>query len=69
MNLEKLAYLILAFAAAAWALAAIVEVDWVNPAGALIALTVFGFGLLLFKAIRDRLVNAEDDHYDRSVER
>lgn len=69
MNLEKIAYLLLAIAAAAWALVAIFEIEWGSQEGVLVFITALGFCLLLYKAIRDRLANAEDDHYDQTVER
>ncbi|MCB0215910.1 MAG: hypothetical protein H6648_07520 [Caldilineae bacterium] len=69
MNLEKLAYLILAVAAAAWALVAVFEIEWSSQEGLLVFLTALGFCLLLYKALRERLANAEDDHYDQTVDR
>ena len=69
MSLEKLAYIILAVAAAAWTAVAIFEIQWATWEGILTFLTALGLSMLLFKAIRDRLGNSEDDHYNRTVER
>ena len=37
--------------------------------GVIPVIAALGFCLLLYKALRERLANAEDDHYDQTVDR
>ncbi len=69
MNLERAAYWILALTGLAWVVMAWMETDFGTPEAVLGWVTVGGFALLFIKALRDRMGNAEDDHYDRTVER
>ena len=68
MNLERIAYVLLALSGAAMIVMTIQEAE-ASPAEAIVAGGfAIGLGLLFVKALRDRLRNAEDDHYDKTVD-
>jgi hypothetical protein len=69
MNLERAAYWILGLTGLAWVVMAVMETDFGTPEAVLGWVSVGGFALLFLKALRDRMGSAEDDHYDRTVER
>lgn len=65
--MEKTAYIILSVAAIIWVLFIFIGLVKLFPAGFLGLLVLIAIGLLLFKAIKDRLKNKEDDYYSKNV--
>ena len=69
MNLERMAYVFFIIAGIGWLGAMIYGAIAAMPWGLFGLAAIAGSGILLIKAIRDRLANSEDDHYARTVER
>lgn len=68
MPLERLALIFVAVIACIWATVMLLGMVAALPWG-LPGLIAFGaFGYLLWRVLRDRLSNAEDDYYEKNVE-
>jgi putative Mn2+ efflux pump MntP len=67
--LEKIGYLCLAIVAVAWLTAMLVGIVVASPASWLGLVALVGIGVLFVKVLKERLRNAEDDHYDEHVEK
>ena len=66
--MEKLAYVILLALAALWLVAVIAGMVAAFPYGLLGLLALLAIGLLFTKVLRERLTNADDDHYSKNVD-
>ena len=66
---EKVGYLCLGVVALAYLVAMFVGVIAAFPFGLLILVGLLGVGILLVKVVKERLSNAEDDYYDKNVEK
>jgi len=67
--MEKLAYAILLFVVGIYLLALIGGMIALFPYGLLGLLVVIAVGLLFAKVLRERLASAEDDYYDKTVDK
>ncbi len=67
--MEKLGYIILAFAALAWLVVMVLDMLPVYPEGTIGLIILFGVGILFAKVFRDRVVAAKTDKYSRDVKR
>jgi len=67
--MEKIGYTLLSVAAVCWLVVMVKGLVAVFPVGIIGLLTLAGIGLLLAKAVKDRVRNREDDHYSKTVER
>ena len=68
MPLDKLVLILVIAGAALWALVLLGGIITTLPWG-LPALILFLFGgYIVYRVVRDRLSNAEDDYYDKNVE-
>lgn len=67
--MEKTAYAILALVAAAWLVVVVMGLVAALPYGLLGLLGLASIGLLLVRALKDRLSNEEDDYYQKNVEK
>lgn len=67
--MEKIGYTLLSVAAVCWLVVMVKGLVAVFPVGIIGLLTLAGIGLLLAKAVKDRVRNLEDDHYSKTVER
>ena len=69
MKLDTMALSVIVLGAAAWALLMLVGMLALFPVG-LIGLAIYGVaGFFLYRVMRERLANREDDYYDRNVDR
>lgn len=69
MSLSKIALILVCCLAGAWALGVLVGMVAAFPFG-LPVLAVFGVvGYLLYRVVRERLDNAEDDYYEKTVDK
>lgn len=66
---EKIGYTCLAIVAACYLLAILVGVIAAFPLGLLGLVALVGIGALLIKVLKERLGSAEDDYYDKNVEK
>jgi hypothetical protein len=66
---EKIGYTCLAIVAACYLLAILVDVIAAFPLGLLGLVALVGIGALLIKVLKERLGSAEDDYYDKNVEK
>jgi hypothetical protein len=67
--MEIAGYVILAIAAIGWLVIMITRMVEVFPEGVVGLIAILGLGILLIKALRDRLQNKEDDHYSKTVDK
>jgi len=65
--MEKLGYAFIGFVAVVWIVGMIAGMIIIMPYGLIGLLFIIGIGLLLVKAIKDRLANEEDDYYSKNV--
>jgi hypothetical protein len=68
-NLEKFGYVCLGIVAACYFAAMLVGMVAVFPFGIIGLIAILGVGALLMKVIRERRMNAEDDHYSKTVDK
>ncbi len=68
MKLDTIALIASIIAATIW-LSVILIGTLSTPAGYPIAIIIVGFLIILFKVINDRRHNAEDDYYEKNVEK
>ncbi len=66
--MERIAYAILLGAGIVWLGVIVFGFVSVFPFGIVGLVLLFGLGLLLAKALRDRLQNKEDDYYSKHVD-
>lgn len=67
--MEKTAYAILLLLAGLWLTAMVAGMIAAFPFGLLGLVGLLALGLLFIKVLRERLANAEDDHYEKNVDR
>ncbi|HET6474404.1 MAG TPA: hypothetical protein VFG38_21380 [Pseudomonadales bacterium] len=67
-NLEKIAYVLLGLVCTLYVGVMLVGMIAAFPWGIVGLIAVAGIGLLLIKAIRERVANAEDDYYSKNVD-
>jgi len=67
-NLEKIAYVLLGLVCTLYVGVMLVGMIAALPWGIVGLIAVAGIGLLLIKAIRERVANAEDDYYSKNVD-
>lgn len=67
--MEKIGYILLAIVAVIWLIAMLVGMIAAFPVGIVGLVAICGIGFLFAKVIRDRLVNKEDDHYSKTVQK
>ena len=66
MKLDTMALSVIVLGAGAWALLILVGMLALFPVG----LAFYGVaGFFLYRVVRERLANREDDYYDRNVDR
>ena len=68
-NFEKFGYLCLAIVALCYVAAMFVGMVAAFPLGIIGLIGILGVGALLIKVIRERRMNAEDDHYSKTVDK
>lgn len=69
MKLDTMALAVIVLGATAWGLVILFGLISLFPAG-LIGLAVYGIaGFFLYRVVRERLANREDDYYERNVDR
>jgi len=66
---EKIGYTCLAIVAGCYLLAILVGVIAAFPLGLLGLVALVGIGALVIKVLKERLGSAEDDYYDKNVEK
>ena len=66
---EKIGYTCLAIVAGCYLLAILVGVIAAFPLGLLGLVALVGIGALVVKVLKERLGSAEDDYYDKNVEK
>ena len=66
---EKIGYLCLGLVAVCYLVAMFVGMIATFPFGLIGLIAIVGIGALLIKVIRERLANAEDDHYSKTVDK
>jgi hypothetical protein len=66
---EKVGYLCLGIVAVCYLIAMFVGMIAAFPLGLIGLIALVGIGALLLKVIRERLANAEDDHYTETVDK
>ncbi len=66
---EKVGYTCLALIALLYGLAMLAGIVSVFPFGVLGLIAVIGVGALFIKVLKERLGNAEDDHYSKTVDK
>jgi F0F1-type ATP synthase assembly protein I len=66
---EKVGYLCLGIVAVCYLIAMFVGMIAAFPLGLIGLIALVGIGALLLKVIRERLANAEDDHYKETVDK
>ena len=66
---EKTGYTCLAIVAGCYLLAILVGVIAAFPLGLLGLVALVGIGALVVKVLKERLGSAEDDYYDKNVEK
>lgn len=65
--MEKTAYAILGTVAVLWLGAMIAGMVVAIPVGLIGLVVLAGFGLLVAKVVGERLVNEEDNYYDKNI--
>ncbi len=68
-SLKNIGYALLIIAVLIWFAAVLFGMIQVFPFGLLGLIIFLGFGLLFIKVLAERLINAEDDYYDKNVEK
>ncbi len=68
-SFEKIGYLCLGLVAVCYLVAMFIGMVAVFPFGLIGLVAIVGIGVLLVKVIRERLNNAEDDHYSKTVDK
>ena len=68
-SFEKIGYLCLGLVAVCYAVAMFIGMVAAFPFGLIGLIAIVGVGALLIKVIKERLNNAEDDHYSKSVDK
>lgn len=66
--MERVAYAILLTLAALWLAGIVAGLVAVLPYGVVGLLLILAVGLLFVKVLRERMANADDDHYSRHVD-
>jgi len=66
--MEKVAYIILLLLVGLWLGAMVVGMVAAMPEGIIGLLMLLAFGLLFIKALKERLNNKEDDHYNKNID-
>ena len=66
---EKIGYLCLGLVAVCYRMAMFAGMIATFPFGLIGLIAIVGIGALLIKVIRERLANAEDDHYSKTVDK
>lgn len=66
---EKIGYLCLGLVAVCYLVAMFAGMIATFPFGLIGLIAIVGIGALLIKVIRERLANAEDDHYSKTVDK
>ncbi|MEW6182158.1 MAG: hypothetical protein AB1500_03140 [Bacillota bacterium] len=67
--MENGGYVLLGIVALCWLAAMVAGMIAAFPAGIIGLIAITGFGLLLAKAVKDRLANKEDDYYAKKVKK
>ena len=68
-SFEKIGYLCLGLVAVCYVIAMFIGMVAAFPFGLIGLIAIVGVGALLIKVIKERLNNAEDDHYSESVDK
>ena len=68
-SFEKIGYLCLGLVAVCYVIAMFIGMVAAFPFGLIGLIAIVGVGALLIKVIKERLNNAEDDHYSKSVDK
>ena len=68
-SFAKIGYLCLALVAVCYVIAMFIGMVAAFPFGLIGLIAIVGVGALLIKVIKERLNNAEDDHYSKSVDK
>ncbi len=68
-SFEKIGYVCLGVVAACYLAAMLIGMVAAFPFGLIGFVAIVGVGVLLIKVIRERLANAEDDHYSKTVDK
>ena len=68
-SFEKIGYLCLGLVAVCYLVAMFVGMVAAFPYGLIGLVAIVGVGALLIKVIKERLNNAEDDHYSKTVDK
>lgn len=68
-SLKNIGYALLIIAVLVWFAAVLFGMIQVFPFGLLGLIIFLGFGLLFIKVLAERLTSAEDDYYDKNVEK
>ena len=68
-SFEKIGYLCLSLVAVCYVVAMFVGMVAAFPFGLIGLVAIVGVGALFIKVIKERLNNAEDDHYSKTVDK
>lgn len=68
-SMETIAYSLLAIVALVWLVAIITGMIVAFPFGVIGLIVLFAVGLLFVKVLKERLANAEDEHYSKNVDK
>lgn len=68
-SFEKVGYLCLGIVAICYVIAMFVGMVAAFPFGLIGLVAIVGVGALFIKVIKERLANAEDDHYSKTVDK
>ena len=68
-SFEKIGYLCLGLVAVCYVIAMFIGMVAAFPFGLIGLIAIVGVGALLIKVIKERLSNAEDDHYSKTVDK
>lgn len=68
-SFEKVGYLCLGIVAICYVIAMFVGMVAAFPFGLIGLVAIVGVGALFIKVIKERLANAEDDHYAKTVDK
>lgn len=68
-SFEKVGYLCLGVVAACYLVAMFVGMVAAFPLGLIGLIAIAGIGALLIKVLKERRLNAEDDHYSKTVDK
>ena len=67
--MENIGYILLLIVVVCWLIAILWGLIAAFPAGLIGLVAIAGIGFLFAKVIKDRLVNKEDDHYSKNVDK